>query len=461
LDLIKDNQKNYDAIIIGYGKAGKTLAKEYLKRGMKVALIEKSQQLYGGTCINVACIPSKVLVTFAKNAHVVNAKTYLDKAFFYQKAMSEKKNVVTLLRDKSYHDLADQNNIDIYIGQASFKSDHEVNITSDIASIETIYGDKIFINTGSMPIIPEIEGLKLGKHIYTSEELLAEESLPKSLIILGGGYIATEFASIYASFGSKVTIVQDGPTFLPKEDEDTRLAVMEIFKKKGIDFFLDFKTQKIEIYGDEITVKGSKGQDTFNVRGNNLLIATGRRPNIALLNLEAAGVLVNDKGIEVNEFNQTSKPHIYAMGDCNGGPQYTYISLDDYRIVRNHVFNTDKYNKLDRINIPYNIFIDPPLARVGLSETEAKGLDIKVVKLPTASIPKAQVLGDTAGFLKVIIEAKTSLILGATFICPEAHELINIIKLVMDQKLPYTVLKDQIFTHPTMAEAFNDLFALV
>lgn len=453
----------YDAIIIGFGKAGKTLAGEFLKRNWKVALIEKSEKMYGGTCINVACIPSKTLVTLANKVPLFSFSSYEEKAAYYLTAIHEERRVVSLLRNKNYHKLADQANMHIYLGVGSFVSSHEVKITNKDQHEEIIYGDKIIIDTGSSSFIPAIDGLHIGENIYTSEQLLDEERLPKHLIIIGGGYIGCEFASFYRNFGSQVTILQDGITFLAKEDEDTSNEILKQFEKKGIEVTLGFNTLKVERNGQEVIVFGNVDGKQVEVKGDALLVATGRRPNIKSLNLDLADVKTNSRGIEVNEFNQTSQPHIYAVGDCNGGPQYTYISLDDYRIVRNHIFQESSYNKTNRGHIPFSLFINPPLARIGLTEKEAKqqGYSIKVAKMPTSSVPKAQVLGETDGFLKAIVDVKTNHVLGVTLLCAESYEMINQVKMVMDQNLPYNVLKDQIYTHPTMSEAFNDLFDLL
>ena len=324
-------------------------------------------------------------------------------------------------------------------------------------------GEQIFINTGSSAFIPPIEGLKGNPYVYTSEGLLNLTELPSRLVIIGGGYIGVEFSSIYASFGSKVTILQDGDIFLPREDEEIAGAVRESLESRGIRVMTGVKVKALEQAEGKALVAVDNGKEVQKLEAEAVLVATGRRPNTAGLNLEAAGVEIGPRGgIVTDDSLTTTAPHIYAMGDVRGGLQFTYISLDDFRIVKSKVLGDGSYTLKERGAVPYSVFLIPPFSRVGLSEIEAveKGYKVKVARLAAAAIPKAQVLEQPAGLLKAVIDEETGLILGAHLFCQESYEMINMIKLAMDAKVPYQVLRDTIYTHPTMSEAFNDLFAV-
>lgn len=438
--------KQYDVIIIGFGKSGKTIAGKMAKLNKKVALIEKSDQMYGGTCINEGCIPSKSLISQAKN-------------FNYHDAVVNKEVLITKLRNKNYNKLADLENVDIYTATARFVDEHQVAITSQNGE-EIISGDLIFINTGATPVIPPINGIATTDKVYTSSSLMKLDKLPENLAIIGGGYIGLEFASMYARYGSKVTVFEGSDRLIGREDRDVAQEVQGILEKQGVKFVFNAKIQELENKGEVVLVTYNNHETKYF---DGVLIATGRKANIADLNLDAAGVIVNQRGeIVANEFLQTSKSHIYALGDVKGGLQFTYISLDDSRIIMDYLFGDKKRTTLNRGNIAYSVFISPSFSRIGLSEQEAKkaGHEIVVTKLATAAIPKANVIKKTEGFLKAIIDKKTERILGCVLLCERSEELINLVTMVMNNDLSYKVLKDQIFTHPTMAEALNDLFDL-
>lgn len=455
--------KNYDGIIIGFGKAGKTLAGDLANQGKKIALIEKSAQMYGGTCINVACIPSKSLVKSAKLSKDMQLIKFEEKEKRYKSAIEEKHVLTSMLREKNYNKLNNNENVTIYNGKGSFISHNQVKVEMEDETL-ILQGDKIFINTGSRSLIPEISGIGASKKVYTSETLLELRQLPERLAIIGGGPIGLEFASIYANFGSKVTVFVNRGQVLSREDKDISYEVEKVLMEKGIDFKMNAKVESIlDVENEAIISYVDNNSDTeYQYKADGVLIATGRKPNIKDLNLRAAGVeLGPDGGIKVDEYLKTSNKNIWAMGDVNGGPQFTYISLDDYRIVKSQLTKEeDKLSIKNRINVPSTLFIDPAYSRVGLNEKEARdlGYEIKIVKLPASAIPKAQVLQSPEGILKAIIDLKTNKILGAMLFCEESYEVINVIKLAMDAGLPYTFLRDQIYTHPTMTESLNDLF---
>lgn len=454
--------KEYDAIVIGFGKAGKTLAPDMASRGLKVALVEKSPQMYGGTCINVGCIPSKSLVASSREAVIRNSSDWSEKQAFYKQAVEEKNRLTAMLRQKNYDRVAAAG-VDVYDGAASFAGDNQVEVQNGGKS-EILTAPKIFINTGAAPFLPPIKGID-GSLVYTSETLMNLEKLPETLVILGGGYIGLEFASIYAGFGSKVIILQDQPVFLPREDEDIAAEIKKVMEGEGVEFQLGVKVEAFvedgnKVRADYVDASGNRRE----IVADAVLAAAGRRPNTSGLNLEKAHVKLNEfGGIEVDETLQTSNPDVWALGDVNGGLQFTYVSLDDYRIVRSRLFGDKGYDLHKRKNVPYSVFITPPYSRVGLNEKEARaaGADFKVLKLPVAAFPKAHVYKDTRGIMKVLVDKKGGRLLGAMLFCAESPELINLLKLAMDKDVSVSELRDNIYTHPTMSEAFNDLFSLV
>ncbi|MCD7991231.1 MAG: FAD-dependent oxidoreductase [Clostridia bacterium] len=456
-----ENRTKYDAVIIGFGKGGKTMAGALGTAGKKVALIERSDRMYGGTCINVGCIPTKSLVYRAGLA-AARGGSFEEKAAAYKAAMEQKEDLTARLRGKNYQKLDSNPNITVIDGTARFQSPHVVEVEKDGKTFQ-VEGEQIFINTGSSAFIPQISGLKGNPYVYTSEGLLNLTELPQRLVIIGGGYIGVEFSSIYANFGSKVTILQDGDIFLPREDEEIAGAVRESLEARGIRVMTGVKVKELEQADGRALVAVDTGKEVQKLEAEAVLVATGRRPNTAGLNLEAAGVEIGPRGgIVTDDSLTTTAPYIYAMGDVRGGLQFTYISLDDFRIVKSKVLGDGSYTLKQRGAVPYSVFLIPPFSRVGLSEKEAveKGYKVKVARLAAAAIPKAQVLEQPAGLLKAVIDEETGLILGAHLFCQESYEMINMIKLAMDAKVPYQVLRDTIYTHPTMSEAFNDLFAV-
>ena len=475
--------KQYDAIIIGFGKGGKTLAAELAKRKLDVAVVERSEKMYGGTCINIGCIPTKTLVHAAKHADK-DASWEVKKAY-YRQSIARKEEVVSFLRQKNYHNLADNPHITVYTGIGSFAGPDVVEVGMVEGTLQ-LQAPRIFINTGAETVIPPIEGIQGNPRVYTSTSIMELTELPAQLVIVGGGYIGLEFASMYSGFGSEVTVLQDGKTLIPREDrdiasmyasfgsqvtvlegsselisrEDRDIAdsVREVLEQKGIVFRLNARVQSVKdsdvIYRDAVT--GEEHQ----LHADAILLATGWRPNTAGLNLAAAGVEVNERGaIVVDDYLQTTNPKIHAIGDVKGGLQFTYISLDDYRILREDLFGAGERKVSDRDPVSYSVFIDPPLSRIGLSEAEArkKGLNIKVNKLPVAAIPRARTLGDTNGLFKVVVDADTDKIVGCTLFGPESSEVINLVAMAMKTGQEYTFLRDFVFTHPSMSEALNDL----
>jgi pyruvate/2-oxoglutarate dehydrogenase complex dihydrolipoamide dehydrogenase (E3) component len=459
---MKEVMKQYDAIIIGFGKAGKTLAAELSNRGWQVAVVERSSMMYGGTCPNIACIPTKTLVHEAGIAALLYHDDYPKQANLYKQAIGRKNRLTSFLRNNNYERLSKRPNVTVYTGEGSFVSANIIKVALPEGDIE-LQGKEIFINTGSTPIIPAIDGIKESQKVYTSTTLLDLNVLPQHLIIVGGGYIGLEFASMYAEFGSKVTLLEGGNRFMPRNDQDIANSVKEVLEKKGIEIHLNARAQSIHDTNDGVTLTYSDVSDgtPYFVDGDAILIATGRKPMIEGLNLQAAGIGVDAHGaIVVNDQLRTTVPHVWAMGDVKGGPQFTYLSLDDFRIIRDQLFGDKKRDIGDRDPIPYAVFIDPPLAHIGLTEEEAlkRGYSFKVSRLPATSVVRSRTLKQTDGMLKAIVNDHSGKIMGCTLFCAEAPEIINIVAMAMKTGQHYTFLRDFIFTHPSMSEGLNELF---
>ena len=453
----------FDVIIIGFGKGGKTLAAEFAKRGQKVAIIERSDKMYGGTCINIGCIPTKTLVHQAKMASALKDATFEERSEFYRNAVSVKESVTSALRNKNYHNLADNPNVTVYTGIGSFVSADVVAVRTATEKIR-LTSKQIIINTGAETVIPPIEGVAGNPFVYTSTSIMELADLPRRLGIIGGGYIGLEFASMYASFGSQGTVLESYPELIAREDRDIAASVKETLEKKGIVFRMNAKVQSVNRVEDKaiVTFADSQTSEVFVLEADAVLLATGRRPNTKDLNLEVAGVEVDVRGaIIVDEYLKTTNPNIRAVGDVKGGLQFTYISLDDYRIVREDLFGDKERRTGDRNPVSYSVFIDPPLSRVGLNEEEARrqNRDIIVKKLPVMAIPRAKTLGESDGLLKAIIDKNTGKILGCVLFAPDSGEVINTVAVAMKTGQDYTFLRDFIFTHPSMSEALNDLFS--
>lgn len=453
----------FDAIIIGFGKGGKTLAGYMANKGLKIALIEKSTQMYGGTCINKACIPTKKLEHIASDIRSKNLKTMEEKNEAYKKAIEEKEILISQLREANYQKLNSNKNITIFTGFASFIDEYTVQIESSDGTVEKLEAKQIFVNTGTEPFVPQIKGIETVPTVYTSDEILQLKTLPSQLTIIGAGFIGLEFAGIYSGFGSEVTVLDTEEQILSHEDADDRDEVLKILGKKGVKVIGSAKIKEIRENGDKNTITYEKDGESIELLSDAILMATGRKPATQGLNLKQAGIEVNERGfIKVSDTLRTTKEHIWAIGDVNGGLQFTYISLDDYRIIIDHLFGEKQRRVTDRKTVPTVLFLDPPFSRVGLNvrQAQAKGHNVEVAKMPVAAIPRAKQIGKTDGFLKVIIDKDTKKILGASMLSEESSELIHLIQMAIDFNADYTYLRDNIYAHPTMAEAFNDLLSM-
>ena len=437
--------KNVKNIIIGFGKGGKTLAKFLAQKGEEVLVVEKSDKMYGGTCINIACLPSKRLIIEAGNG-----VDFVD-------AVNGKNDMTSMLRNKNYHMLADEENVTVLDGIAKFMNNHEIAVTMVNGQIEEFHGDRIFINTGALPVMLPIPGLMESNAILDSTAAMDQTNLPKKLVIIGAGYIGLEFASMFAEYGSEVTVLDLHDNFLPREDDDIAVEIKHDLENSGVKFELGVKISRI----DDHTVYYEKDGVTTTTVADRILVATGRKPNTEDLGIENTDIELTDRGtIMVDDYLRTNVENVWAIGDVKGGPQFTYISLDDFRIIKDQLYGDAQRRVSDRINVPYSVFITPTLSRVGLNEKEAKSQNIKyeLKTLPVTAIPKAQVLKDPRGLFKALINPANNQILGVTLYGAESYELINQISMAMKMKIPANILRDQIYTHPTMSESFNDLF---
>ena len=457
--------QHYDDIIIGGGKAGKTLAPALVANGRKTALVERSLNMIGGGCINIACIPTKTMVASANVANTVrNSAAYGVKtntpSVNLAEVIQRKRSVVESAREMNLHNLETALDNNLIIGQARFVAPKTIAVTTTEGNNRLLTAERLFINTGTRPLIPSIPELTEVEFL-TSESIMELEYLPEHLIVLGSGYIGLEFAQMFRRFGSRVTVIGQSEQILSQQDPDIAIAVQRLLEQDGIEFLLKAKVLRVDRTGNETILKIQVADRPLSLQGSHLLVAVGRAPNTESLNLAAAGVATDTRGfIQVNVRLETNVPGIWALGDINGGPQYTHISLDDYRIVKANLIDGGNRSTGDRL-VPSCLFIDPELAHVGLTETEAQqqGYAIRVAKIDASAVPRAKTLGQTDGLLKAIVDSETGRILGCSLLCHEAGEVISTVQMVMQAQMPYTLLRDGILTHPTMTEGLNILFS--
>ena len=383
-----------------------------------------------------------------------------------KKPLAKKNELTSLLRNLNYNNIEKLPSAIVIRGQASFISPTELHVKlSDGNEEKIIQADRIFINTGSQPFLPPIVGIENSKKVFTSISLMEQSVLLKHLIIIGAGFIGLEFADMYAKFGAEVTVLESAATFLPKEDRDIANEILKVLTEKGINIVVGATVEGIEDTKDGnagLQYKNKEGE-LISLTGSGILIATGRKPMTEGLNLEAAGINTDKKGyILVDELLRTNVPNIWAIGDINGGPQFTYISLDDFRVIRDQLSGGKYISTNQRKQVASSVFITPQLAHIGLREKDAieKGYNYKVAKLPATSVVRARIDGDTNGLLKTVVDMKTKKILGCTLFCVDANEMINTIQVAINCGLDYQVVRDAVYTHPSMTEAFNDLYSM-
>ena len=458
--------KIFDAIIVGSGQGGNPLALALAKAGWKVALVEREH--VGGTCINTGCTPTKTMVASARIAHLVNrAQDYgiesVKGNVNLSKVLKRKNEVVKSFREGSRNNLTSTPGISLIEGNARFIGKKELEIELSNGEKTKIKADKIIIDTGSRPSKPPIPGLE-NVYFFDSTSIMEIEKIPEHLIIIGGGYVGLEFGQMFHRFGSKVTIIQRNDQLLPLEDKDVAEEIAEILKQEGLQIILGGNTSKIDLPANDkivLTVRKDEIDQTFE--GSHLLVATGRSPNTSFLNPHATGITLDKKGfIPVNDQLETSVPGIFAIGDVKGGPAFTHVSYDDHKIILKNILEGGNANISGRI-LPYVVYIDPQLGRIGMNEKQAKeqNYDYLVAKIPMSWVARAIETDETKGLMKAIIDSKTKQILGAAILGIEGGELMSAIQIAMLGQLPYTALRDGMFAHPTLSESFNTLFGSI
>jgi pyruvate/2-oxoglutarate dehydrogenase complex dihydrolipoamide dehydrogenase (E3) component len=450
--------ERYDAIVIGAGQAGGPLAGALARSGRRTALIEREH--VGGTCINEGCTPTKTMVASARVAYLARrGNDYGVRTGPVEVDMGRvrerKRAIVKSFRAGSLRRLEAAPGLDLICQEARFTGARRVAVDGRV-----LEADLVFINTGGRPAEPDVEGLDRVPSL-DSTSIMELDQVPEHLIVLGGGYIGLEFGQMFRRFGSRVTLVQRGSQLLPQEDEDVAEAVLGILREDGIEVLLDSTAVRAARNGSgvRLTVRTVEGER--DIEGSHILRAAGRVPNTDRLDLAAAGIATDDKGfIRVNERLETNVPGVYALGDVKGGPAFTHISYDDFRVIRTNLLQNGRACITDRL-VPYTVFIDPQLGRVGLSERDARrqGRPVRVARIPMSYVARALELDESRGFLKALVAPDTGHILGAAVLGIEGGELMAALQLAMMGQVTYPRLRDAVFAHPTLAESLNTLFS--
>lgn len=446
----------FDAIVIGSGQAGNPLAEDLVDHGWTVALIEKAQ--LGGTCINTGCTPTKTMIACAQVAHYArNAARWGvrtgEVGVDLRRIVERKNEIVQRFRDGKQSGVDSREHLRLYRGSARFLDARRIAVADQV-----VEGERIFVNTGTRPEIPSIQGLESVAYL-TNTSLMELTELPEHLVVIGGGYIGLEFGQMFRRFGSRVTIVHRGDAVLNREDADVAEELQKALEAEGLQFLLKARPTRVAAKAGMIEVTVDAAGGAQSVTGSHLLLATGRRPDTDDLGLEKAGVKTDARGfIQVNDRLETNVPGIWALGDVKGGPAFTHISYNDYQIVFGNLVEGKDLSIRDRI-VPYSVFTDPQLGRVGMTEREARasGRKLKIGKIPMAWVARAIERDETAGLMKLVVEADSDRILGAAILGTEGGELVQILGALMLARAPYTLLKGAIYIHPTLAEGFYAL----
>jgi pyruvate/2-oxoglutarate dehydrogenase complex dihydrolipoamide dehydrogenase (E3) component len=456
--------KPYEDLVLGSGEGGKYLAWHLARAGRRVAVVER--RWIGGSCPNVNCLPSKNEIWSAKVADLMHHATQLgiatgpiavDLAKVRQRTRAMVEGLIAL-----HLDLYQKSGAELIMGEGRFVAPKTLEVRLRDGGTRTFIGERVFLNLGTRATIPPIPGLADAGPL-THIEALELDRLPAHLIVLGGGYVGLELAQAYRRFGSRVTVVQHGPQLAGREDPDVADAIGRLFGDEGIDALLSAEVLQVEGrsgQGVRLRVRASQGERLLE--GSDILVAAGRTPNTAGIGLDTAGVQLDGRGyIQVNDRLETTARDVWAIGECAGSPQFTHVSEDDFRVIRDNLAGGNRTTR-DRL-IPFCLFTDPALARVGLNETEARsrGLSVRVAKLPMAAVLRTRTTGETRGFMKTLLDARTDRILGFTMFGPEAGEVMAVVQTAMLAGMPYTGLRDAILAHPTMAEGLGPLFSAV
>ena len=458
--------QQYDAIIIGAGQSGGPLSTAFAKAGWKTAIIEREH--IGGTCINEGCTPTKTMVASARVAYLANRSTDYGVhtgpiSVDMTVVRKRKRDIIESFRSGSEKSIKSTEGLDLFMGEATFTGPKTLEVHLNTGEVQQLSAKTICINTGERPSSPHLEGIDDVPWL-NSTTIMELDSVPEHLLILGGGYVGLEFGQMFRRFGSQVTIVQRGSQLLAREDGDVAEAVAKILSEDGIEVLLQTSASRVARTAEgriELTVNTAQGERVLS--GSHLLAAAGRTPNTDRLNLPATGVEVDKRGyIRANDLLETSVSGIYALGDVKGPPAFTHISYDDFRILRTNLIEKGHASIKDRI-VPYTVFIDPQLGRVGLTESEARqqGKNIKIAKMTMDYVARALEVDETRGLMKVIVDADTKQLLGAAILGIEGGEIMSMLEIAMMGKLPYTTLQEAIFAHPTLAESLNNLFGFL
>lgn len=452
----------YQAIVIGSGQGGTPLCMALAVAGFRTALIDRKH--VGGTCVNEGCTPTKTMVASARVAYLARrgagygvhtGEIRVD----MERVRQRKRDIVNSFRNGSQARIEKTANLDLIFGEASFTGPKSVLVRLKDGGQRVLTGEKIFINAGARPSVPELDGLT-DVPFLDSTSIMELEIVPEHLLVLGGGYVGLEFGQMFRRFGSRVTIVQSGGQLLRGEDSDVAHEVAAIMKQDGVEVLLNAKADSVTRNGDQIHLAVRTGNESRSFDGSQLLVATGRVPNTDSLNASAAGVATDSRGfIQVNGKLETSVTGIFALGDIKGGPAFTHISYDDFRILRTNLIEKGNATTDGRL-VPYTVYIDPQLGRIGLTEFEARGQNknIRVARMPMTSVARALEVDETRGFMKAIADAGTGQILGAAVFGLEGGEVMSMLQLAMMGKLTCANLRDAVFAHPTLAESLNNLF---
>jgi pyruvate/2-oxoglutarate dehydrogenase complex dihydrolipoamide dehydrogenase (E3) component len=454
--------EHYQAIVIGSGQGGTPLCRSLAEAGLRTALVERSH--IGGTCVNEGCTPTKTMVASGRVAYLARrGRNYGvqtgDIRIDMQRVRQRKREIVDSFRNGSQKRLEKTANLDVIFGEASFTGSKTLSVRMNGGVERTLSADRIFINAGARPSVPKLDGLKYVPFL-DSTAIMELDSVPEHLLVLGGGYVALEFGQLFRRLGSRVTIVQSAAQLLGREDADVAEDVRTILTQDGIEVLLNTKAERVVKSSGLIQLTVRVGKEPRTLQGSHLLVATGRTPNTDSLNVSAAGIVTDNRGfIKVNGKLETNVEGIYALGDIKGGPAFTHISYDDFRILRTNLIEKGSATSENRL-VPYTIFIDPQLGRIGITEAQARAQNKKfrVAKMPMSYVARALEVDETRGFMKAIVDAQSNQILGAAILGIEGGEIMAMLELAMMGRLPFTTLREGIFAHPTLAESLNNLF---
>lgn len=446
-----------DVLIIGWGKAGKTLAGKFARAGRSIVLVERSPQMYGGTCINIACVPTKDL---AETSHLRREDD--DPQAYFRQAVQGRDGLIDKLNAANHAMLADVDGVTLLDGTARFTGPREVTVATAQGE-RVVSATTVVINTGTEPARPPIPGLD-GSRVFDSTTIQHVEPFPQRLVVVGGGFIGLEFADMFAHYGSQVTVLDAGEELVPSLDRDTAADLRAALEDRGVSFHLGVSVQEIhdEADGARVVTGADPGAEHH---ADAVLVATGRSPVTAELGLDAAGIEVDERGyVVVDDQLRTTAEGVYAVGDVNGGPQFTYVSYDDHRIVWNAEEGAGERRRSDRVAVPQTTFVKPPLSEVGMTRQEAAESGRRVLLASKkvadiAAMPRPKILGETHGRISVLIDADTDEILGATLFCTDSQELINLVALAIRMGATAADLRDGIWTHPSSTEAFNEVLS--